>query len=106
MLKYPGPGNSSLLGDVPNQEDRDPDLLGEAHQASRRLAHLGDTSGAALEAGIGDRLYGIDDRELRSRRADCLTYGVEIVLGKQQDPGFHGTEPVGSHSDLLRRLLA
>src|SRR5258708_14758390 len=106
MLKYPGPGNRPLFGHVPDQEDRNPNLLCEAHQPRRRLAHLGDAAGAALESRIRARLDGIDDCELWRRRPDRLADGVQVVLAKEQDPRLHRDDPMGSHADLLWGFLA
>jgi len=65
MLKDPRSGDRAFLGDVPDEEDRYPDLFGQAHQPSRGLADLCDAAGAAFETGIGDRLYRVDDCQLR-----------------------------------------
>src|SRR5258706_5829141 len=106
MLKYPRPGNRPLLGHVPDEEDWDSDLLGQAHQPRRRFRHLGDAAGAALEARVDNRLDRVDDRQLRGRHPDRLAYRVQVVLGKQKDSRIHRVEPVGPHADLLWGFLA
>ena len=67
VLERLGPGDRAVLGDVPDEDDGDPVALGQVHQAQRRLAHLADAAGRAVELVDGRRLDRIDDDERRSR---------------------------------------
>ncbi|MNS89124.1 hypothetical protein D3C72_1231270 [compost metagenome] len=49
VLKHPWPRQRAFLGDMTDEEDRRPTLLGIAHQQGRTFAHLGYAAGCRLQ---------------------------------------------------------
>jgi len=106
MLQDPGSGNGTVLRHVADQEYRRSDLLGEPHEAGGGFPDLGHAAGVALEAGVGDGLDGVDDRQARGLASNCLADGVQVVLGQQENARLEGAEALGPHADLVTRFLA
>ena len=106
MLQDPGSSDRTVFRDVPDEKDRDVDLLGQPHEPGRRLADLGHAAGAPFESGVGHRLDRVDDRQQWGLTSNRLADGVQVVLGEEQDARLKGTQAFGPHPYLLAGLLA
>ena len=60
VLEQPRPGDRTVLGDVPDDEDRATGALGELHQRLRAVADLRDAAGVRLDLGQRHRLNRVD----------------------------------------------
>ena len=110
VLECLGSGDRAVLGDVPDEDDRDPIALGEVHQAQCRLADLPDAPRGAVELIDGRGLDRINDHERGSRSASDLGDASDVVLRQDLDPfaGHAGqdAEARRPQPDLPGRFLA
>ena len=60
-------GDPSVLGHVSNQEGRHLALLGQTLKAGRHLAYLGNAPWRTVQALGIQRLYGVDDQNIRGQ---------------------------------------
>ena len=85
VLEHARPGDRTVLGDVTDDERRDAEVLGDAHQPRRARAHLADAAGRTGELGVERGLDRVDDEHaglaLAHRRLDAR----DVELGQQRD---------------------
>ena len=65
VLEHPRPGQRALLGDVPDEHDRQVALLGDGHQLVGAAAHLDDRPGRRAERRLVHGLDRVDDDDRR-----------------------------------------
>jgi hypothetical protein len=106
VLQHARPGDGTLLGDVPNDDDGHVGAFGQVHQAGGALAHLADRAGTGGEVVEHDRLDRIDHGQGRHHGLDRGHDGAEVDLGHHEQARRNGAQPVGAQLNLLAGLLA
>ena len=77
-------GDAPVLRDVADQDDRDPLPLRQLHEAERRLAHLADAPGRAVQLVERRGLDGVDDDRRRTQGAGRREDPLDVVLGEDR----------------------
>jgi hypothetical protein len=112
VLERLGAGDAAILGDVTDDDRRDPRGLGELHQPARALADLRKRARNRVEQ---RGVYGLDriDREHRWALALSLRQDVsmrqdplDVGLGDDRQRGSRRAHPSRAHRRLRDRLLA
>ena len=101
-----GPARAAVLGDVPDQERRDPASLGQHQELRRHLAHLADAAGRGREARRVDGLHRVHDQGGRLELVHVLEDALEARLRHQEEAGAGDAQPLAPHLDLPLRFLA
>jgi serine/threonine-protein kinase len=99
-------GERALLGDVADEDDGGPALLGQAREMRRAFAHLCHRSGRRGERAGIERLDGIDDGHARFRGRDRRLDLLQLDLGEKPHLGGVQAQAARAKRDLLCRLLS
>ena len=106
MLKDLGAGDETVLGYMPDQDDGDTRLLGEAEQLRRHFLDLGYRAGGRVQNLRVHCLDRVDYHQLGHHRARLL----EDILHKRlaEDEALTGiaSETLGAHLDLIDAFLS
>ena len=107
MLEHARAGQGAVLGDVPDHDDGDAGLLGQARELGGAFAHLRHRTRRRSELAAIERLDGIDHRHGRFALGHCGLDGFEPDLGQQVDlVGRRQTQAAGAQGHLLGRFFA
>jgi hypothetical protein len=97
-------GERPLLGDVPDQDQRDVEPLGRLEQRRGRLTHGTDAAGGGT--GDAEGLHRVDHAGHRSLGLERRQHALERWLGEHRHRQGRLAESLGSPPDLRRGLLA
>jgi hypothetical protein len=106
VLQRLGTRDAAAFGDVPDDENRGPTLLCEAHQPRSALAHLSHISGRAFEIRGVQRLNGIDDEDIWPPRRGGRDDRLEIRFAQQLDVSRGLVQSVRAQAHLQRGFFA
>jgi hypothetical protein len=102
MLEHARPSERAFLGDVADQERREPPALRLRHEARAALTHLGDRARRRFKIRQEDRLDRVDDQRLRLDVVERRLDGVEVGLRPEQQAIAGDAEPIGPQLHLRR----
>ena len=105
VLEDTRPGQGSLLGDMADQERRDPSPLGDRHEPSPALPNLGHAAGGGLQRGQKHGLDRVDDQDLWLHGVELGLHGDEIGLRPQEQSIAADAQALGAQLHLGGRLL-
>src|SRR5262249_27795766 len=106
VLQHAGPGDLSVLRDVPDQYRRDAALFRHGYQYRGDAPDLRDTAGHTVDAGGGDGLHRVEHEQPRLDRVEVAEYRAEVGLGGEVQPLVQRTDAFGAQPHLAHRLLA
>ena len=105
VFEHAWPGNGTLFGDMPHDDNRDVGVFGDAQQAQGPFAHLPHRPCCRAEFFEVYRLDGVDNHHARALVEDVLNGHFEV--GFRRYPQVFGAEPhaIGAQFDLLGRFF-
>ena len=106
MFQYLGAGYASFLIDMPDEDDRRMRFLGKAQDGGGTFPYLGNTPRRRFKGFGRNRLYGVDDDDVR---ADVLDMDVNLFQGSfAHDEAITGStcQTVGTQFQLTGTFFA
>ena len=106
MFQYLGAGYASFLINMPDEDNRRMRFLGKAQDGGGTFPYLGDASRRRFKGFGRNRLYGVDDDDVR---ADVLDMDVNLFQGSfAYDEAITGStcQAVGTQFQLAGTFFA
>jgi hypothetical protein len=101
-----GAGQHAGLGDVADDDHGDAAGFGQADQVHAAIAQLRHRPRRGGQSGLVNHLHRIDDHHIRMHLIDLMGNPLNIGFSEHQKIFRIGSQPSGSHGDLLSRFFA